>query len=268
MFVCVDDTDGKTAEVGLTFSAGELQISKNGGAFANAAGTATELSDGAYYYEATETELNTNGPIGFKIEKTGVRTTIMNPGMVVGFDPSVDIASAANLATLVTYVDTEVAAILAAVDTEIAAIQADTDNIQTRLPAALVGGRMDASVGAMASNTLTADALATDAVTEIVAGVWNALLATYNAASSFGEKINSLVAAPTAAAIAAEVWATVLEGAYTATHYMRLIASSTVWKVSGFSTNAPRFRNAADTKDRISGTTTADGRTAVSVDAT
>ena len=54
---------------------------------------------------------------------------------------------------------------------ELDGIQADTENIQTRLPAALVSGRMDASVGAMAANTLTASALATDAVTEIQSGL-------------------------------------------------------------------------------------------------
>lgn len=50
------------------------------------------------------------------------------------------------------------------VDTEI------TD-IQNRLPAALVSGRIDASVGAMAANTMNASALATDAVTEIQSGL-------------------------------------------------------------------------------------------------
>lgn len=50
----------------------------------------------------------------------------------------------------------------------VAVVLADTDDIQTRLPAALVSGRMDSSTGAMAANTLTASALATDAVTEIV----------------------------------------------------------------------------------------------------
>ena len=59
----------------------------------------------------------------------------------------------------------------------LATVQADTDDIQTRLPAALVSGRMDSSVGAMAAGVVTAaavatgaidaDALATDAVTEI-----------------------------------------------------------------------------------------------------
>lgn len=43
----------------------------------------------------------------------------------------------------------------------------DTNDIQARLPAALVSGRIDASVGAMASNTITATALASDAVSEM-----------------------------------------------------------------------------------------------------
>jgi hypothetical protein len=46
----------------------------------------------------------------------------------------------------------------------VAAVQADTDDIQTRLPAALVGGRMDSSVGAMAAGVLTASAFAADAI--------------------------------------------------------------------------------------------------------
>lgn len=63
------------------------------------------------------------------------------------------------------------------VHNDIGTIQADTDNIQTRLPAALVSGRMDASIGAMGASVLTAaafaagaidaNALANDAVEEI-----------------------------------------------------------------------------------------------------
>lgn len=45
-------------------------------------------------------------------------------------------------------------------------IMADTNDIQTRLPAALLGGRMDASVGAMAANVLTATAINADAITD------------------------------------------------------------------------------------------------------
>lgn len=48
--------------------------------------------------------------------------------------------------------------------TALATVQADTDDIQTRLPAALVSGRIDASVGAMAANVVTASAIAPDAI--------------------------------------------------------------------------------------------------------
>jgi hypothetical protein len=64
----------------------------------------------------------------------------------------------------------------------VAAIETDTQDLQARLPAALVGGRMDASVGAMAAGVVTAsavatgaidaDALAADAGTEIGTAVW------------------------------------------------------------------------------------------------
>lgn len=53
----------------------------------------------------------------------------------------------------------------------LATVQADTDDIQTRLPAALVAGRIDASVGAMAADVLTSSALAASAVTEIQSGL-------------------------------------------------------------------------------------------------
>jgi hypothetical protein len=54
--------------------------------------------------------------------------------------------------------------LLSDIKTETASLQADTDNIQTRLPAALVAGRMDASVGAMAADVITSAAIATDAI--------------------------------------------------------------------------------------------------------
>jgi hypothetical protein len=65
-------------------------------------------------------------------------------------------------------VDTEVAAIKTVVD----AIEVDTQDIQSRLPATLVSGRIDASVGAMASSVLTASALASDAATEIATAAY------------------------------------------------------------------------------------------------
>jgi len=45
-------------------------------------------------------------------------------------------------------------------------VETDTADIQSRIPAALVSGRIDASVGAMASGVLTATAIAADAITD------------------------------------------------------------------------------------------------------
>jgi len=54
---------------------------------------------------------------------------------------------------------------------DVTTILADTNDIQSRLPAALVSGRMDASVGAMAANVMTAAAAASDLTTEIQSGL-------------------------------------------------------------------------------------------------
>lgn len=51
------------------------------------------------------------------------------------------------------------------ISADIAAVQADTDDIQTRLPAALVGGRMDSDVGNMQANVITAAAINAAAIT-------------------------------------------------------------------------------------------------------
>lgn len=119
----------------------------------------------------------------------------------------------ASLNTIDDFLDTEIAAILAAVDTEVAAIlsdtnailvdtgttlqaeldgiQADTEDIQTRLPAALVSGRIDASVGAMAANVLTATAIASGAITaaKFAAGALDAVWSTASRLLTAGTNI-------------------------------------------------------------------------------
>ncbi len=197
-FHCVDSVDLVTPETGLTFSGAELQISENGAAFADFGGTATELSDGLYYYEATAAELSTLGALAFKVEKTGVHTAIFQVGQVVPWDPyavtnlgltNLDATITSRLAPTVASRTLDVTATgeagidwgnigspttvqgLSGTTVKTATdVETDTADIQARLPAALVSGRMDSSVGAMAANVVTASALAADAVTEIVAG--------------------------------------------------------------------------------------------------
>lgn len=51
----------------------------------------------------------------------------------------------------------------ASISADVAGVQSDTNDIQTRLPAALVGGRMDSDVGALQANVITSAAIATAA---------------------------------------------------------------------------------------------------------
>jgi hypothetical protein len=97
-----------------------------------------------------------------------------------------------------------ISADMAAVKSQTAAIETDTQDIQNRIPAALVSGRIDASVGAMASGVLTATAIAADAITaaKVAADVTTELqsgLATASALATVAGYIDTEVAAILAA---------------------------------------------------------------------
>lgn len=127
-----------------------------------------------------------------------------------------------------------VSADVAGVKSDTAAILVDTGTtLDARIPAALVGGRMDASVGAMAANVLTATAINADAITaakvaadvssEIADQVWDEALAGHLGVGSTGEQLN-------AAGAAGDPWATALPGAY---------GAGTAGKIVGDNINAP-----------------------------
>jgi hypothetical protein len=62
---------------GLTFAAADIQISKNGAAEANSAGTVTEIGHGAYYYAMTQAELDTRGPVTLTTVRSDIATVFM-----------------------------------------------------------------------------------------------------------------------------------------------------------------------------------------------
>lgn len=63
----VSSTDHKTAVTGATVT---VQISKNGGAFATASGSVTEVANGWYYVALTATETNTAGFLAVRATAT------------------------------------------------------------------------------------------------------------------------------------------------------------------------------------------------------
>lgn len=102
-----------------------------------------------------------------------------------------------NFARLGAPAGASVSADIAAVKTQTAAIEVDTQDIQSRLPAALVSGRIDASVGAMASGVLTATAIAADAITaaKVAADVTTEIqsgLATASALSTLQSSVDTI----------------------------------------------------------------------------
>ena len=116
-------------------------------------------------------------------------------------------------------------------------VETDTADIQARLPAALVSGRIDASVGAMAAAVLTATAIASDAITaakiaadaigaselaadavaEIADAVWDEVLSGHLTAGSTGNALN-------AAGSAGDPWSTTLPGSYTGSQAGKMLS--------------------------------------------
>jgi len=86
-------------------------------------------------------------------------------GATVGVDV---VAMKVDTAAILVDTGTTLDAALAVVDANVDAILVDTGTtLDGRIPAALVGGRMDASVGAVAADAITAAAIAADAGTEL-----------------------------------------------------------------------------------------------------
>jgi hypothetical protein len=152
----------------------DFSIAKNGSVAVLTGATVTHSTNGYYTVALTTGNVDTLGRLDL----------IVNNAAMSMSNHRYDVLVAATYDAVVT---TGVATAA-----EAAAIQADTDNIQTRLPAALVSGRMDASVGAMATNVITAASMASDASGEIADAVWDEPYSQHTTAGSFGKLMDLL----------------------------------------------------------------------------
>lgn len=92
--------------------------------------------------------------------------------------------------------------------------------------------------------------------------VWGALAAANNDSGTMGEKLND-------AGSASNPWTEVIESGYTATEVMKILLAVAAGKSSGGGTTNIKFRDVADTLDRIDATVDSSGnRTAITLDAT
>ena len=186
----VDSTDGVTPETGLTI---QVDVSKNGQALAdrndvtNPVHDAAGTVDGYYNCELDATDTNTVGSLVLACFSAGA-LQVRHAYQVV--EENVYDAFFAASATG---------------GTDLAAILVDTGTtLDARIPAALVSGRMDASVGAMAANVLTATAINADAITaakvaadvsaEIADAVLDEDMSAHQTQGSLGQAIGDPVA--------------------------------------------------------------------------
>lgn len=98
----------------------------------------------------------------------------------------------------------------------------------------------------------------------LAAAVWDSLLSNHQQSGSMGEAITAAGGGMTPASI----WQYLVDGSFSAEELMRLMASALLGKASGANSSEMRFRDLADTKDRIVATVDQYGnRAAVTLDA-
>src|SRR3972149_1583145 len=98
----VDATDGFTAETGLTIAQADIQISKNGAAFAQtseASPTTTHDADGWYPVPLTATDTGTLGALTVQVTMAGARP-VWRDYMVVSASVYEDLVGTGAWATL------------------------------------------------------------------------------------------------------------------------------------------------------------------------
>jgi hypothetical protein len=150
-------------------------------------------------------------------------------------------------------------------------VETDTADIQTRLPAALVGGKIDSNVGTISNNAITTASINDGAITNAkVADDVDVNVKTVTAGAITASAIatDAIDADALAADAVDEILDEVIEGTITLRQALRLALAALVGKASGLETTTAVFRDTTDAKDRITATVDADGnRSAVTLDA-
>lgn len=191
----LDETDGRTAETALTLTQPDIRLKKNAGNWAQkaAAQTLTHEENGWYELTLDATDTDTVGILLVAVNESGALPVWREFQVVEEAVYDRDYAAASTGIVGTAQTGDSFARLGAPVG---ASISADVAAVKGVLPAALVGGRVDASVGAMAANVLTATAINADAITaaKVAADVTTEITAGLATAASIAA-LNNLSAA-------------------------------------------------------------------------
>jgi hypothetical protein len=149
----VQISDGAVQTAGVT-----VRVLPFGGTEADGVGTVAYSTDGVVVYTPTQAETNYTSFV-LIAKKTGCipadKTVVTSASATAGY-AGTDHSKITNATSTV---DLSGTTIKTATD-----IETDTQDIQARLPAALVGGRMDSYLGATANNVITNNTIASNAI--------------------------------------------------------------------------------------------------------
>jgi hypothetical protein len=149
----VQISDGAVQSSGVT-----VRILPFGGSEADGVGTVAYSTDGVVVYTPTQGETNYTSFV-LIAKKTGcipASVTVVTSASATAGHAGTDQSKITNATSTV---DLSGTTIKTATD-----IETDTQNLQSRIPAALVGGRMDSYLGATANNVITHNTIASNAI--------------------------------------------------------------------------------------------------------
>lgn len=170
----VDITDGFTPETGVVTPT--INLSKNGATVASGAGTWAEIGNGQYYYEFTTGEVDTLGWVSVNIEKATVSRDYNAVVQIMAYDA-------------LDSVRLGLTALPNAAAGAAGGLPTGNASGQVTVAATATGALTSTS---FAANSLTASALATDAVQEVVNGVWDEPYASHTTAGTMGKLLDIL----------------------------------------------------------------------------
>lgn len=267
----LDSADGNSQETTLTITQPDIRLKKNGGAWAQKSAAQTLSHEEAGWYEVSlsTTDTDTLGILIVAIHESGalpvwrefmvvaanVYDSLIGGGDVL--DVSVTQFGGSNITQSGGRPEVNTSHIAgSAVSTSSAQIGVNVVN----------AGATAWNSGAITANTLAGDCITNAKIADNAIAVENIA----DNAITAGKIATGAVDADALAADAVdEIWDEVIEGAYTARQFMRLMASALGGKASGLETNAPAYRDTGDSKDRIDATTDQYGnRSSVTLDLT
>lgn len=168
----------------------KAKLSFNGQAEADSSADIVRVGGAVHYVELTQAESNTEvGFLSARVPSGSGRLEATGGAEIVNYDPDGAGLTAA-----------QITADIDANSVAIASVQSDTNDIQSRLPAALVGGKIDANVGSVSNGAITAAGINTGAITaaKFAAGAIDAAAIADNAIDAAAIAANAITNAKVA----------------------------------------------------------------------